>query len=79
MHVTFLDQRPKSELVRALSSIDGKGDEFKVIGREIYLLCPNGYGRTIYSNGFFEKRLKCAATTRNWATVNTLLEIARSG
>lgn len=78
MHVTFLGELPGPEPVKALSSTDAKGDEYKVVGREIYLVCPNGYGRTILNNNFLEKRLKCAATTRNWATVNKLLELADS-
>jgi uncharacterized protein (DUF1697 family) len=76
MHVTFLDRQPDTDLVKKLSLIDRKGDEFKVVGSEIYLLCPNGYGQTVLTNNFFEKRLKCGATTRNWGTVNKLLELA---
>lgn len=33
---------------------------------------PNGYGRTKLSNAFFERKLKVAATTRNWKTVTAL-------
>ena len=52
------------------------GDQFEVIGREVYLLCPNGYGRTKLTNAFFEKRLGSEATTRNWKTVTTLVDMA---
>jgi uncharacterized protein (DUF1697 family) len=44
--------------------------------REIFLFCPNGYGRTRLSNDFFERRLNTAATTRNWKTVRALSEMA---
>ena len=54
----------------------GKEDEFLVHDREIYLFCPNGYGRTKFSNTFFERRLNVSATTRNWKTVNALFEMA---
>ena len=50
---------------------------FRVIGREVYLHCPNGYGNTKINNAFFEKRLKAIATTRNWNTVAKLLELAQ--
>jgi uncharacterized protein (DUF1697 family) len=54
----------------------GNEDEFLVYDREIYLFCPNGYGRTKLSNSFFERKLGVAATTRNWKTVNALYEMA---
>jgi uncharacterized protein (DUF1697 family) len=51
-------------------------DEFCVNNQEIYLFCPNGYGRTKLSNSFFERKLSVTATTRNWKTVNILYEMA---
>jgi len=47
-----------------------------IIGKEIFLYCPNGYGITKLSNNFFENKLKVNATTRNWKTVNKLVEMA---
>ncbi|MBE3143630.1 MAG: DUF1697 domain-containing protein [Planctomycetes bacterium] len=54
----------------------GNADEFLVYDKEIYLFCPNGYGRTKLSNNYFERKLRVSATTRNWKTVNALYEIA---
>ncbi len=51
-------------------------DEFIIRDKEVYLFCPNGYGKTKFSNTFFEKKVKVSATTRNWKTVNALFEIA---
>jgi uncharacterized protein (DUF1697 family) len=76
LHVTFLAERPKRELVKALDPAASPPDELRVDGREVYLLCPNGYGRSKLSNAFFEKRLGEVATTRNWRTVTTLAELA---
>lgn len=53
-----------------------EGDEFIIHEKEIYLFCPNGYGKTKFSNTYFEKKLSLSATTRNWKTVNALNEIA---
>jgi uncharacterized protein (DUF1697 family) len=64
------------QLVNAFEMKVGSADEFKVIDEEVYLYCPNGYGRTKYSNSFFEKKLNISATTRNWKTVNVLFEMA---
>ncbi len=52
------------------------GDEFEVVGREVYLHCPNGYGRSRLTNPFWERRLGTPATTRNWKTVNALVDLA---
>lgn len=50
-------------------------DEFTVVEGSIYLYFPERYGDTKYSNAFFEKRLASAATTRNWKTMTTLLDM----
>src|ERR1700740_1199955 len=51
-------------------------DEFIVVGKTVYLFCPNGYGNTKLNNTFFENKLKVTATTRNWKTINELVTIA---
>jgi uncharacterized protein (DUF1697 family) len=76
VHVTFLAQKPAAALVRALDGHTSEPDEFRVAGREIYLHCPEGYGITKLNNTFWERRLKTAATTRNWNTVTKLLALA---
>ena len=50
-------------------------DEFRLVGREIYLHFPGGYGRSKLSNAYFEKQLGVVATTRNWKTVTALAEL----
>lgn len=52
-------------------------DEAVVIDSNIYLKCPNGYGKTKYTNTFIEKKFKTSATTRNWKTILTLHEMTR--
>ena len=76
LHVTFLRAEPPAALLSNLAAPVAGVDEFALIGREIYLYCPNGYGRTKYSNDYFERKLKLSATTRNWKTVNALSDIA---
>ena len=77
LHVTFLYQAAPVEKLLDTASPNPDGDEFVPGEREIYLFCPNGYGRTKFNNGFFERKLKVAATTRNWKTVKALVELAR--
>jgi uncharacterized protein (DUF1697 family) len=76
LHVTFLATKPAAASVRAAGTFDAGADEFRVVGREVYVHCPNGYGRTKINNTFFEKKLQAVATTRNWNTVNKLAELA---
>ena len=77
LYVTFLDSQPSPTLIKKLPVAAAKSkDEFRVMGKEIYLHCPDGYGRTLLSNTFFEKQLAVAATTRNWKTVQTLLTLS---
>jgi uncharacterized protein (DUF1697 family) len=75
LYLTFLAAAPPAQLVGQLKA-PGDGDEFVLVGREIFVFCPNGYGRTKLNNNFFEKKLKLYATTRNWKTVNALYEMA---
>lgn len=76
LHVTFLKSRPDPSLVNALAVPPGETDEFRISGSEIYLRCPNGYGRTKLNNTFFERKLNVPATTRNWRTVLALVDMA---
>ena len=76
VHVTFLAQKPDAGLVRTLDGHTSEPDEFRVLGREIFVYCPAGYGTTKLNNAFFERRLKTAATARNWNTVTKLFELA---
>lgn len=78
VHVTFLAEKPAAARVRKLDPERSPGDEFRVVGREVYLRCPNGYGPSKLSNSYFEKQLGVAATTRNWRTVTKLAELASS-
>lgn len=82
VHVTFLSNIPSEAMVQTIDpeNINGikSSEQFIVKSREIYLYLPEGYGRTKLTNNFFEKKLGLSATTRNWKTINTLLEIAQS-
>jgi uncharacterized protein (DUF1697 family) len=77
LHVTFLASTPARAKVAALDGRRYAPDEFAVVGDVVYLVCPNGYGRTKINNTYFERALGVGATTRNWKTVNQLLELGR--
>jgi uncharacterized protein (DUF1697 family) len=76
LHVTFLAAAPDRAGVASLPAGGADGDELAVVGREVYLHCPNGYGNTKLTNALFEKKLGVDATTRNWRTVMKLVDMA---
>ena len=78
IHVTFLADRADPQRVALLEEPTGQfgNDRLKVVGTDVYLHCPGGYGRTKLNNSYFERRLGVTATTRNWRTVTTLGEMA---
>ena len=78
MHVTFLSDEPAADRVPRLDRLPASGEEFAVAGREVYLYCPNGYGRTKLNNANLERGLGVAGTTRTWRVVNTLLDMMRA-
>lgn len=78
LYFTLLEKKPQAELAAKLNALDGKGDELAIVGDVVYLFCPNGYGRSVYSNTVVEKTLQMAATTRNLATMKKMEELASS-
>jgi len=78
LHVTFLSKDPDKAKISKIEPEKYLPDEFIIIEKVIYLNCPDGYGKTKLHNNFFESKLKVDATTRNWKTVNALVELAGS-
>ena len=76
LHITFLSELPAKTALGKLEALNEAPDKFRIKGREVYLYCPSGYGRTRLSNATFEKLLSVKATTRNWKTVKTLVEMS---
>ncbi|HLK27840.1 MAG TPA: DUF1697 domain-containing protein [Puia sp.] len=74
LHVTFLSDIPTKENIERIKG-EYAPDEFVISGKNIYLFCPNGYGKTKLHNNFFESKLKLSATTRNWKTIAELINI----
>lgn len=77
LHVVFLADEPAPEHVAALDPGRSPPDELEARGREIYLRCPNGYGRTKLTNDYFDSKLATTSTVRNWRTVLQLVGLAQ--
>jgi uncharacterized protein (DUF1697 family) len=76
LHVTFLADVPAADRVEKLQVPAGETASLHLQDKEVYLHCPDGYGRTKLTNSFVESRLATVATTRNWRTVLALTELA---
>jgi uncharacterized protein (DUF1697 family) len=73
LHVMFLAAQPSRAAIAALDPSRSPPDAFAVKGREIYLACPDGVGRTKLTNTWFDSKLQTVSTGRNWRTVLKLV------
>ncbi|MGZ5563315.1 MAG: DUF1697 domain-containing protein [Halobacteriota archaeon] len=78
LYVTFLADVPDKTVASKLDITPGADEKFEIVGKEVYLYCPNGYARTKLNNAVFEKKLRAVATTRNLKTINKLLSVSNS-
>jgi uncharacterized protein (DUF1697 family) len=78
LHVMFLADQPTSQAVAGLDPARSPPDSFAVVGREIYLHCPNGLARSKLTNSYFDARLATHGTCRNWRTALALRDLARA-
>jgi uncharacterized protein (DUF1697 family) len=77
LHVTFLSEKPEQSKLDNLEIKKEIEEKFMIILKEVYLYCPNGYGRTKLNNAVFEKKLKVIATTRSWKTVKNIFDLSK--
>ena len=77
LHVTFLADAAPKAAADILQPLAAGPEQIRVLGREIYLYCPLGYGTSKISNNAIEKKLSLGATTRNWRTTQTLLAMTK--
>lgn len=76
LYVTFLSEKPTAAAVEHMMTFNSEVDEFQIVGREVYILCRQQYGKSLYSNNFMEKKLKLTATSRNWETTKKLVQLS---
>jgi uncharacterized protein (DUF1697 family) len=76
MAVIFLHEKPSEAQIGKVINADYPPDKFKISDSEIFIYCPDGFGRTKIYTGFFEKKMGVRGTGRNWNTITTLLNLA---
>jgi uncharacterized protein (DUF1697 family) len=76
-YVVFLQEQPPQENIEKLSEVDYSPEEFVIDDKIIYFYAANGAHKAKMNNILFEKKLMVKATSRNWRTVQKLLEMTR--
>ena len=74
--VTFLSSKPSEVRFFDIQKYVVAPEKLVVRGKEAYLYCPNGYGKSKLSNTFLEHKLGVKATTRNWKSIHKLYELS---
>jgi uncharacterized protein (DUF1697 family) len=67
-YFTFLETLPTYDNLAKLASVSHQPEELHIRGQVAYFYSPEAYGKAILSNNYIEKKLKVAATTRNYKT-----------
>jgi len=78
LYVTFLADIPSSEKIEKLETKNYSPEEYIIDGKFIFLFFPKGAGKAKLNNNLFENKLKLTATSRNWNTIKTLLELVNA-
>ncbi|MBV8253721.1 MAG: DUF1697 domain-containing protein [Chitinophaga sp.] len=76
LYVTFLHDTPSEAMQQSMLQLQSDQEKFHFIGRELYIAVEKSMLKPLFTNVLLEKKLKMAATTRNWATVNKLLTLS---
>lgn len=76
--VVFLSETPPKSASKKLDELPKTSDQYKLAGRELYLNCPNGFGKSKLAAVDFGKLLSTQGTMRNLKTVAQLLELSEA-
>ncbi|MFK7923946.1 MAG: DUF1697 domain-containing protein [Bacteroidia bacterium] len=75
LHVCFLYEAVDASLETELQAVESKRDQVALRPKALYLYCPDGFGRTKYTDSVIKRILKTSGTTRNWRSVLKLQEM----
>ena len=67
--VMFLKDAPDAERVKALQAAIRGREVVRAVGKHLYVVYPDGIGRSRLTNAVIEKALSTRCTGRNWNTV----------
>ncbi len=72
---SFLKTLPESNRLERMIRFDIKNDEYHIDHQFIYLKYADRAGNSKLTNNLIENKLNVVATTRNWKTIQKLIEI----
>lgn len=75
LYVSFISSELPENMITQLNLNFIKPDEIQLDGKRIYLKYDISPAKTKLDNKWIEKSMSVVATTRNWNTVNKLLEM----
>lgn len=76
VYFSLLSSQADPKLLQKLLAIDFLPDEVRLIDDTIYTLYATKHSDSRFTNNFFERKLKVAATTRNFNTMARLVELS---
>ena len=75
LYVSFISSELPENMISQLNLNFIKPDEIQLDGKRIYLKYDTSPAKTRLDNKWIEKSMNVVSTTRNWNTVNKLLEL----
>ncbi|MFO0613839.1 MAG: DUF1697 domain-containing protein [Polyangiaceae bacterium] len=75
LNVLFLADTPTPDAAAGLDPNRSPGDEYALVGREVYLWLRRGVADSKLTNAYFDKQLGTTSTGRNWRTITKLIEL----
>ncbi len=75
LYVAFISKELNNSALNELKTSQFKPDEAYIDGNRIYMKLETGAGNTKLTQKYIEKKLNLTATSRNWNTVNKLIEL----
>ena len=79
LYFSLLASRPDPDRLADFLATDWSPDEVRIIDDTVYTRYATKHSDSRFNNNFFERKLKVAATTRNFNTMTKLVELSAAG
>lgn len=76
LYVSMLTVEPSSEKIEQLKAVESGQDEFRVTGRDVYLLLRQSVRHSKLAAAL--QKLELPSTVRNWKTLNKLVKLSEA-
>lgn len=78
IYFVLLNSEPQIKYLESFKNEEFKNEEFFYYENCIYLKCNMGYGKAKLNNNLIERKLRLMATTRNYRTMKTLIDLCKA-